>query len=238
MWLGIFNVIKTFIKLITFGRTCKGSTFFQATPKLEIVKIQSVREVYKQGWINRKRTTAPTEIVIHGTGGGTSVKALVDWMFGGQFADKYNNGVGLFHYVIGRGDSKGEEQDGLVAEIIDPDYWVHHGTSGQRGAQVQIGIELMNPSNINSTKYTDAQYESLYRLIFEVLIKRYPAIKTIVGHKWSIWHYNSAATAANNDKGCPGKGFDWGQFVALCESKGIQFKDISKGGERIGYEII
>ena len=201
---------------------------------VDIVVDMSVRTKYQAGWINKVRNVSPTDFVVHGTAGGTTVNGLIKWMVGGELAANYLKGIGLFHYAIGRG-AKGEA-DGLITEIISPSYWVHHATAGSK-ARYQIGTELLNPSRSNRDPYTDAQYESLFKLYFDHLLPIYPSMKRVVGHRWSLWNYNSASTAARYDKACPGQGFDWTKFTDEADRRGFGVKSIGTPGKE-GFELI
>jgi hypothetical protein len=201
---------------------------------VEIVIDRAVRTKYQAGWIDKVRKVAPTDFVVHGTAGGMSVNGLLNWMLGGEFASNWMQGIGLFHYAIGRGE-KGEAP-GLTVEVIDPAYWVHHATAGGK-APYQIGVELLNPSKSNRESYIIAQYESLFKLYFDHLLPLYPSMRRIVGHRWSVWNYCSPATAAKYDKYCPGAGFDWGMVKQAAEARGFQIKDIGSEGKE-GYELV
>ena len=150
------------------------------------------------------RKDSPTEIVIHGTGGGASAAALIDWMRSGERAKDYSRGIGLFHYL--------NDFDGSITEIIDPKKWVYHSTSGQHDA-LTIGIENMNKSPHNDNGYTDKQYTALFELIDE-LMKKY-SIKSIVGHGYNGKKYS------NLDKNCPGN-FDWQKLGKHLSDKGVR----------------
>lgn len=179
-----------------------------------IIKIKlniSIRTKYEKGWINKLREKQPTEIVIHGTGGG-SKKGIIKWMLnpGKWKEERYNKGIGLFHYLIGR--------DGSITEIINPNYWVYHSTSGSHDKKT-IGIELVNPSKTNKRKYTEKQYIALIDLIKNNLMMKY-RIDTIVSHKFNIWKYNK--NARKYDKECPGN-FNWNRLNKEIEKCEINF---------------
>jgi N-acetyl-anhydromuramyl-L-alanine amidase AmpD len=164
----------------------------------------TIREKYMDGFI---RPSRPTEIVIHGTGGGASASALLTWMRSGERAKEYTRGVALFHYII--------DFDGDTTEIISPDNWVYHSSSGAHD-QSTIGIELMNKSSDNSDPYKREQYESLFDLISQ-LMDRY-TIKTICGHGYNKRKYSGS------DKRCPGN-FDWhnlGDYL-MAEKYNVKF---------------
>jgi hypothetical protein len=206
-----------------------------AHTNVQITVDTSVRTKYQKGWIGKSRSVQPTELVIHGTGGGNSISGLITWMLNGEFAKDYLQGIGLFHYLIGRG-AVGEEEMGMIVEIIDPAYWVYHATAGQY-SKYQIGVELINPSRNNKDPYLDCQYDSLFALLFDYLRPIYPTLNKIVGHRWSIWHYCSPEVAAKNDKPCPGSGFDWNRVIKELTRRGFQYRDIGSPGKQ-GYEII
>ena len=194
------------------------TTGLQPECTVPIVVDKTVRTKYKAGWINRKRTKPIIEVVIHGTAGGDTTAGLLHWMYN-DGRPGYYDGIGLFHYAIGRGSK--DEIPGLIVEIIDPEYYVYHSTSS-RNDFTSIGIELLNSSNGNRNPYTDEQYASLFSLIFDHIIKLYPVTR-IVSHKYNIWRWNSKATAQKNDKNCPGN-FDWARLDAELKRRNYSFK--------------
>lgn len=194
------------------------SVGLQPSVDVPITVDKTVRTKYKVGWINRIRKNPIKEIVIHGTGGGETVAGLLHWMYNWG-RPGYNDGIGLFHYVIGQG-LKGEK-DGLIVEIIDPEYYVYHSTSSAND-RTSIGIELMNASPSNRNPYTKGQYDSLFSLIFDHLMTLYP-ITRITSHRYNIWRWNSKAVAQKNDKNCPGN-FDWSRLDAELKKRGYDFK--------------
>jgi N-acetyl-anhydromuramyl-L-alanine amidase AmpD len=156
---------------------------------------RTIREKYTPGFL---RPSKPIEIVIHGTGGGASADVMIKWIEAGERATEYVKGIALFHYLV--------DFDGTTTEIISPDNWVYHSSSGSHD-QLTIGIELMNKSAGNTNGYTDLQYGCLFNLITD-LMDKYP-IKSIVGHGYNDLKYSGT------DKACPGN-FDWarlGEFL-------------------------
>lgn len=155
---------------------------------MEIIKDTGIRNKYHQGFT---RLCKPTEITIHGTGGGPGV---LKWMYGGERSKYYKKGIGLFHYLIKR--------NGKTTEVIDPKNWVWHSSSGEHD-EYTIGIELVNLSPGNLLGYTEAQYLSLFQLI-DFLYEKYP-IKIIRSHNITkkIW------SKSKRGKVCPGPRFDW-----------------------------
>ena len=200
----------------------------KTTDGVEIVIDKNVRTKYRNGWVGRIRTAPPIEVVIHGTAGGKSCSGLLNWMYN-RNDSRYNSGIGLFHNCIGRGD-KGEK-DGLIVEVIDSEYWVNHSTSDTHD-KLTIGIELLNPSLSNRDSYTDAQYDSLFSLIFDHLMNLYP-IQRIAGHRYNIWRWNSKKTAQKYDKICPGN-FDWSRLDAELENREYSYK---VDGVQLRYDI-
>ena len=173
--------------------------YLQPKEKINITVNKKIREKYKKGWIKKTRPKPPLEITLHGTGGGNTMSGFLKWIWNGERSNLYNRGIALFHYII--------DKEGNIEEIIDPDYFVYHSTSG-RHAKVEIGIELMNSSKSNRDAYTQAQYENLFDLI-DHLKSIYPSIEQISTHRFNIWRYNRKSTATKYDKQCPGTGFDW-----------------------------
>ena len=121
----------------------KTSSVPQKKVKPVIIVDRKVRTKYRSGWKDKIREKPPEEIVIHGTAGGRSVAGLLHWMYNWGRSG-YKNGVSLFHYAIGRGDKN--EKDGLIVEVIDPEFWVHHSTSGEH-AKVEIGTSKRHSPN-------------------------------------------------------------------------------------------
>lgn len=153
---------------------------------MEITKDTVVRERWHRGF---EREAAPTEIVIHATGGGQTYQFVAQ---GGRKAE-YIKGESLFHYLI--------ERSGKTIELIDPERWVWHSSSGAHD-KTTIGIECENLSYTNDGPLEDIQYDSLVDLL-KYLINRYPTIKRIVGHNYNGKKYS------NRGKNCPGTLFCW-----------------------------
>ena len=145
------------------------------------------------------------KITIHGTDGGGTYQFVLRGdgvnRLGERFSDTYKKGVALFHYLI--------EPSGKIIEIIDPDRWVYHSTSGKYDEET-IGIEIQKNSNVNNDA-TDAQYESLVALV-AMLSARYPLIDSIESHDYRGMKYSNRPP-----KPCPGK-FDWNRFEAMVNS--------------------
>lgn len=133
-----------------------------------------------------------SEIIVHGTSGGQSAKGIINWMLGGERAEEYKKGIGLFHYEIDR--------NGDVYQLIPNGYWCYHSSSGQHD-KVTVGIELVNPEKDNFGKYKMEQYKSLMDLI-KMFMLNYQ-IKVIAGHGATKLQYSGSY------KYCPGKLFDW-----------------------------
>jgi N-acetyl-anhydromuramyl-L-alanine amidase AmpD len=132
-----------------------------------------------------------SEIVIHGTGGGQSAKAILNWMLSGERAEEYKKGISLFHSQIDR--------NGDIYNILSNLFWCYHSSSGQHD-KYTIGIELVNPLEENMGNYTDLQYKVLFELL-ESYKELFP-IKSIVGHG------HNKKKFSNGYKNCPGN-FDW-----------------------------
>lgn len=174
------------------------SVVSQVTPEsINLIIDRQIRTKYKNGWINKVRNTPITEVVVHGTAGGQDLEGLLRWMYNGERGAEYMKGIALFHYLIGR--------DGKIVEIIDPEYYVYHSTSGSHDKQT-IGVEMLNPDKMNAAPYTPEQYTSLFKLIFDYLMKLYPSITRITSHRYNIIVYNGGKISP---KQCPGIGFSW-----------------------------
>jgi len=153
----------------------------------------------------KRNDTDIQEIVIHGTGGGQSAQAILDWMYSGEREDEYRRGIGLFHLEI---DLTGE-----VFSVIPALYWCYHSSSGKHDKET-IGIELVNPIAQNEGGYTKDQYSSLIEVIDKIIL-RYP-IKRIVGHGYNKQTYSGSY------KNCPGQAFEWSRLQQHFKLKKIQ----------------
>jgi|WetSurMetagenome_2_1015567.scaffolds.fasta_scaffold02376_16 N-acetyl-anhydromuramyl-L-alanine amidase AmpD len=170
-----------------------------------IIKITSIRQKYFEGF---KRLNAPSEVVIHGTGGGSTAQGMIDWMLSGEREEEYKKGIALFHYL--------NDRDGKIYEIIDPDNWVYHSSSGRHDA-VTIGIEHLKPDALNKTALTEEQYDSTVEfLVF--LINKYP-ITSIIGHVMNTIKYSGPKYVKVP---CPGE-FDWIKLQLLLKNAGYNF---------------
>ena len=177
--------------------------------KVEIEENFEIQAKYKKGWIEKIRDTAiVNEIVIHGTAGG-SCKGIQNWMLGGERAKEYYRGIALFHYLVGR--------DGEIVQIINPNYWVYHSSSGKHDKET-IGIELVNNSAKNDNPYTEKQYKALYKLIFDELFVKFP-ITRICTHNYNVMKY------AKRKRICPGPKFDWNRLDDELKKRGFASKD-------------
>lgn len=163
-----------------------------------------IREKYHSGYLRDKSLI--DEIVIHGTGGGSTTDGLLNWMMGGERSASYEKGVALFHYLIDR--------HGDITEIIDPDRWVYHSSSGMHDKKT-IGIEHINPSHRNESQYSLEQYRALKELIFDFLMNEYN-IKKIVGHGVNKLRYSGKY------KRCPGN-FDFDEIKKELKKRGISY---------------
>jgi hypothetical protein len=136
-----------------------------------------------------------TEITVHGSGGGNSSLDLINWMAseGCERKDFYLKGIGLFPFTI--------DFSGKVYQIMPVNDWYYHSDAGIHDSHT-IGIEMMNNKPLNAGGYTDAQYQSLFELIAE-LIKSYP-ITDIHSHDANRRMFSNMAS-----KPCPGAFFDW-----------------------------
>jgi hypothetical protein len=149
------------------------------------------------GAIQHIRDIKLMRLIIHGTGGGGTYR----WMLMGARRASYKKGVGTFHYLI--------QRNGTVIEIIDPNKWTKHSHSGKQD-RINFGVELVNPSWWNGMKYTDKQYDSLFKLIDYLRLERHYPIKVIRSHN------RTKQLFTGTGKKCPGKKFDWkrlGRFL-------------------------
>ena len=182
---------------------------------MKVIVNESIRAKYHEGFKRMDDDKQPvpiSEIVIHGTGGGAGVDSLIKWMMNGERASEYGRGIGLFHYVI--------DYDGKIYEIINPDKWVFHSSSGIHD-RCTIGIEHMNPDKKNGRPYTKEQYDASIDLI-QFLMKEND-IKTIVGHTQNTLKYSGPQYVKVP---CPGN-FDWSKLTDNLKALGFTytFKD-------------
>jgi hypothetical protein len=168
-----------------------------------MVENLKIREKYHRGFEREKSDI--NQIVLHGTGGGASAGGLMAWMLDGERGNDYKKGVALFHYLI--------DYNGDIYNIIDPDRWVYHSSSGQHDRHT-IGIELMNIDRDNRDVYTIAQYQSLSDIIFE-LMGKYP-IDSIIGHGACKNIYTGTY------KLCPGN-LNWLLIAGTLTEKGYKY---------------
>jgi hypothetical protein len=143
----------------------------------------------------QRKSNDINEIVIHGTAGGDSAKAILKWMLDGEREKEYRKGIGLFHTEI--------DLNGDVYNILSPLFWCYHSSSGKHD-KMTIGIELINTKPDNKGLYMYEQYESLFKMI-DAYLGVFP-IKRICGHG-----YNKK-TYSGEYKECPGSMFEWGKL--------------------------
>ena len=165
---------------------------------MEIVKDQLIKEKWHRGF---ERKQPIDEIVLHGTGGGGTYQYVLQ---GGR-KELYIKGIALFHYLI--------EQNGKTIEIIDPERWVYHSSSGKHDERT-IGIELLNPDFQNKGSYTEQQYKSLFELID--LLMSANRIERIVSHKYNYM------TFSGDTKNCPGN-FNWIRLGDHLKQKKVKY---------------
>ena len=178
---------------------------------MNITIIKYIRDKYHSGW--PRKQSKVNQIVIHGTAGGHNATDLLSWMFNSG-RKGYKSGIGLFHYAI--------DKTGDVYEIISPDRWVYHSTSGAHD-KTTIGIELINSSKDNADKYTREQYHELYKL-FKDLRERGYKINSFIGHG------RCGEIYSRQGKNCPGN-FNWLWLEERLTDDGFTF--INDGKEYI-----
>jgi len=161
---------------------------------MEIIKELRIREKFTKGFL---RGNNVYEIIIHGTGGGSTAEGMFNWMLTGERQERYKQGIGLFHYLIDR--------QGKIYEIISPEMWVYHSGTGKHDSET-IGIELINTSSKNLDEFTSKQYESLDFLIDYLL--QYYYIEIIEGHG------QCQKRLTGIYKQCPGN-FDWNAITPI-----------------------
>ena len=196
-------MIESIIKSITSAvKGFLGKVEEAAPPDPPSIRIEPrIEEKYRAGL--KPRTGGIREIVVHGTAGGTTMDSLVNWMLSGEQDANYKNGIGLFHFAIGR--------DGEIVQIVSPEYWVYHSLSGMHDMET-VGIELINPTRDNGGPYTDEQYAALADII-DYMMRVNPNCRQIVSHNYNGLTYSRIG------KNCPGN-FAWSRLVqALSERK-------------------
>ena len=154
---------------------------------MNITKDDIIRTKFHAGF--SRDNTPVKEITIHATGGG----GTLGYVQSGGRAELYRQGIALFHYLI--------RVSGEVVEIIDPDNWVYHSSSGQHDKET-IGIEIEKPSITNSGLPKVEQMSALLDLV-GCLRSQYPSISIIATHD-----YNRKVYSNQPPKPCPGD-FDW-----------------------------
>lgn len=162
-----------------------------------------IRRTWHKGF---SRLHIPSEIIIHGTGGG----GTYDWILAGGRAKLYKRGIALFHYLIGD-DTK---------EIISPENWVYHSSCGWHDRKT-IGIELSNKDKNNENPYSENQYRQLFDLLI-MLFDKYP-IRIIMSHNKCKQMYSGKG------KVCPGN-FDWSRLEQWLTDTGFSWE--AEGEER------
>lgn len=178
---------------------------------MEIIKDELIRNKWHRGFERKKPVD---EIVLHGTGGGGTYAYVLN---GGR-KELYKQGIALFHYLI--------DQTGKVTEIIDPDRWVYHSSSGVHDERT-IGIEILNPDGHNQAPYTQGQYWALFSLI-DIIREKYQ-IKKVVGHDYNY------KTFSGDTKGCPGN-FAWARLEDYFKRMNITYKTIAPMAYEVSYE--
>ena len=163
----------------------------------------TIRYKWHEGYVRNPRDIH--QIVLHGTGGGSSAAGLIKWMEDGERSESYLKAIGLFHYLI--------DFDGQVIEIIDPEKWVYHSSSGRHDKET-LGIELMNSESKNTGDYNLGQYKALVDL-FDILYDKY-TVSSIIGHGACKMIYSGSY------KECPGN-FEWEILTDEMISRGYTF---------------
>lgn len=198
---------------------------------IEIIKDYSYRQKFHVGF---QRSSPPTQIIIHGTGGvefkyypvnkiaSLGERFMWDVYYGAHKQD-YIKGSSLFHYFIG--------EDGRCWEVIDPNNWVYHAAIGSAD-NTTIGIETFNILPNNQGQFAQNSIDTLYELI-KYLLDTFPSITSIAGH---------GAREAEVDKKykiCPGPNFSWSSLQSWLSDRGYSYtlKSISYSFQRWGDDL-
>lgn len=109
------------------------------------------------------------------------------------------------HYIIGK--------DGEVVQCVEDDRRAWHAGPSKLGDRVKvndfsIGIELVN-AQTGHDPFTDAQYETLNKLVAHLVAKYNIPKERIVGHK---------DITDRKSKRDPAENFDWNRFLAGVDS--------------------
>lgn len=109
------------------------------------------------------------------------------------------------HYIIGK--------DGEIVQCVEDNRRAWHAGLSKLGNRVKvndfsIGIELVN-AQTGTDPFTDAQYESLNRLVAHLVVKYQIPKDRIVGHK---------DITNRPDKRDPAVNFDWNRFFSGVDS--------------------
>ncbi len=195
------DVTKDAVDSSVIDNSLSGSANFNNSM---IKKDYSVNNKWHGGW-NRSLSQI-TEAVIHHTGSNGSIDSLKKWMLGGERKSQYKNGISLFHFAIGR--------DGTIWQAGDLSRWWYHSCSGKHD-RFTVGIELVHKSGL----FTDAQYTSLFWLLFVYMFHFCPSFYRIVSHDYNYDSYS------NMKKGCPGSDFDWGRLVGEMKRQNIIYEN-------------
>jgi len=169
-----------------------------------------VRQVLSTHFDARPDNVVAELIVVHGI-------SLPPGEFGGPWIDKLFTGNlpadahPYFAQIVGRVSAHAMiRRDGGVTQYVPfgARAW-HAGRSEYRGRAAcndfSIGIELEGTDDV---PYTDAQYESLARVV-GALLDAYPLL--------SAQHIAGHSDIAPGRKTDPGPVFDWGRFRAMVE---------------------
>lgn len=173
---------------------------------MKLIVENRIREKYSQGV--PRNSKGITQIVIHGTGGGNSAMAVINWMLGGERENLYKKNIGLFHYEI--------DLNGDIYEILSPYNGVYHSDSGQFDLDHTIGIELVNQAINNKGIYRPEQYQSLLSLI-DFIMDVFP-IDSISSHDYNRKYFSNLES-----KSCPGSLFDWTKITRYLDDTGCKY---------------
>ena len=195
--------------LIRFSSPCIS---MDSTPPLKVDSatglLMGTRQVLSPHFDARPTNVAPELIVVHGI-------SLPPREFGGPWIDKLFTGTlpvdaHPFFLVAGAPGRRVSahvliRRDGQVIQYVPfgARAW-HAGVSEYRGRagcnDFSIGIEL---EGVDDIPYTDAQYESLLRVV-RALLAAYPSL--------SAQHIAGHSDIAPGRKTDPGEVFDWGRL--------------------------
>jgi N-acetyl-anhydromuramyl-L-alanine amidase AmpD len=164
--------------------------------KQQVLEVR-VRPIWIKSPYNYKRNQKIDMIVVHKTGGAVIGPAINQFLSGGTSA----------HYIVDR-------DGGIVKMVLDGQAAGHASHENQTdqshwGTQTRLAWRSIGIENVGSTKQglTDAQYQSLIRLIQELMSVHGIARHRVIGHSDILT--DGQGNLSDDRIACPGYQFDW-----------------------------